>query len=392
MFVRAFALTWLAYFGLYLCRKNFSVIMPFLAKEEGFTSENLAQVLFFYSLAYAIGQVVMGALADRWGARPMVSLGAIISAACSAATSFGQSLWLVQGVNGMAQATGWPGVLKMTRDWFPETNRGVILAWWGTHMVLGGLAGSAFAAYCSQFGWRWAAIAPGLVLCLVALVFFTFSRDKAVRTDLRFTWPGTDRELWGNRRLRAIAIMYFCVKMLRYAFLFWLPYYMTQELNFNPADAGYTSAVFELAGFGGVLLAGYWSERSGPGKRFGVAATMMFVLTLLCMFYPHVSRFGALTNLMAIGLIGAFTFGPDTLMAGAALQESVRAEKTASAAGLVNGFGSIGQILSPLLVNQLSERFGWAVLFAMLGLGAMVGGLVLANEMRHKWQPVQEEV
>ncbi|GAB4369598.1 MAG: MFS transporter [Bryobacter sp.] len=391
MFVRAFVLTWLAYFGLYLCRKNFSVVMPFLKQELGFSSEQLGNVLFFYGLAYAIGQVVMGAFSDRWGARLVVSIGTWVSSVCSVLTSFGTALPVVQGANGMAQAAGWPGVLKMARDWFPESNRGVILAWWGTHMVLGGLAGSAFAAYCSRFGWRWAAIAPAIILTGIGLAFFLFSRDKQRSATWKFTWPWADRDLLANRRLRSIVMMYFFVKMLRYAFIFWLPLYMTEELRYTPENAGYASAIFEFVGFGGVLLAGYWSENGNPGKRFSVSATMMFLLAGLCILYPHVSPVAPWVNILMIGLIGAFTFGPDTLMAGAGVQEAVRPDKTASAGGLVNGLGSTGQILSPLIVAALSAKFGWPVLFAFLGCGAALGGVVLAIEMGKKWEVAAEE-
>jgi sugar phosphate permease len=301
-------------------------------------------------------------------------------------------LVMVQGLNGAAQASGWPGVLKMAREWFPETRRSVILAWWGTHMVLGGLAGSAFAAYCASYGWRGAAFAPAIVLSVIALIFLAFAEDKGNSKDSPLIWPGADRELWANRRLRAIAAMYFQVKLLRYAFLFWLPLYMTEELRYKAVDAGYMSAVFELAGFGGVLLAGYASQSGGASKRFAVGATMMFTLALLCLCYPYVSRWGPQANLAAIGVIGAFTFGPDTLMAGAGVQEAVRAEKTASAGGLVNGLGSTGQILSPLLVSFLSVNFGWPVLFGALGLAALLGGVILALEVRHDYRMAVKEI
>ncbi len=391
MFIRAFALTWIAYFGLYLCRKNFSVIMPFLKSEEGFSSPQLATILFCYSLAYALGQIAIGPVADRWGARKVVSLGALISAGCSAITSTATGLVWVQGLNGAAQASGWPGILRMAREWFPETKRSVILAWWGTHMVLGGLAGSAFAAFCAQFGWRYAALVPAAVLVFVAIVFAAFSRDKSSTARTQICWPGFDRELWSNRRLRSIAAMYFQVKLLRYAFLFWLPLYMTEELGYGAIDAGYTSAIFELVGFGGVLAAGYASQNGGAGKRFAVATSMMFVLAGLCVFYPYFSRLGPAANLAGIALLGAFTFGPDTLMAGAGVQDAVRAEKTASAGGLVNGLGSMGQIVSPLLVSLLSVKYGWPVLFAALSLAALAGGLILALEVRHSYRfPVEE--
>jgi sugar phosphate permease len=395
MFARAFALTWIAYFGLYLCRKNFSVIMPFLKSEEGFSSPQLASILFCYSLAYALGQIVIGPVADRWGSRKVVSIGALVSACCSALTSAASGLVWVQGLNGAAQASGWPGVLRMAREWFPESKRSVILAWWGTHMVLGGLAGSAFAAYCAQFGWRFAALVPAVVLVVIAIGFAVFSRDKSLSAPAQISWPGFDGELWASRRLRAIAAMYFQVKLLRYAFLFWLPLYMTEELGYGAVDAGYTSAIFEFVGFGGVLLAGYASQHGGlhgaAGKRFAVASSMMFVLAGLCVFYPYFSRLGPAANLAGIGLLGAFTFGPDTLMAGAGVQDAVRAEKTASAGGLVNGLGSMGQIVSPLLVSLLSVKYGWPVLFAALSLAALAGALILAFEVRHSYRLAVKE-
>ena len=86
VFPRAFALTWIAYCGYYLCRKNFSVLMPYLKTEQGYSSESLAHVLFVYSVAYSLGQFGMGHLADRVGARGVVMCGALVSAGCSALT------------------------------------------------------------------------------------------------------------------------------------------------------------------------------------------------------------------------------------------------------------------------------------------------------------------
>ena len=76
---RIFAVTWLSYAGLYLCRKNFSVIMPFLMDDYGFTKTDLAWVLTGYSLIYMLGQFVNGLLSDRFGPRIIVATGLLIS-------------------------------------------------------------------------------------------------------------------------------------------------------------------------------------------------------------------------------------------------------------------------------------------------------------------------
>jgi sugar phosphate permease len=374
------------YCGFYLCRKNFSVLMPFLKSEQGYSSDALAQVLFFYSAAYSIGQFTMGHLADRWGARLVVTTGALGSALMSALTGSPVPLGLSQGANGFLQASGWPGVLKMSREWFPSVNRGVIMAWWGTHLVAGGFLASNLAALSASGGWRRAAWVPSLVLALVALLFGLFSRDKAPDPPLP-THPGAPQgssKFPVTTALAAIAVMYFFVKMTRYSFLFWLPLYLTEHLRYAPVEAGYASSVFEAIGFAGVLGAGYVSEHATRGRRFPVGSAMMAILAVLCALYPVISPLGPLWNTASIALIGIFTFGPDTLMAGSGTQEAVPREAVARAAGFVNGVGSAGQVLSPYFVATISSRFGWDALFYSLGAAALLGSAALATHWRKR--------
>lgn len=382
MFARTFALTWLMYCGYYLCRKNLSVLLPYLKSEEGYTSQQLAHVLFAFSLSYALGQFVMGYFADRFGARVVVTAGALTSAICSTLTGSGNYLGLLQGANGVAQSAGWPGVLKMAREWFPERNRAVVMAWWGTHLVAGGLLGTALATRVAEANWRYATWIPAIALAAIASIYGIFSRDGVDRGGVvRGNWL---TNLSINRALVSIAIMYFFVKLTRYAFLFWLPLYMTEVLQYSPTAAGYASSAYELVGFAGVLLAGYVSDKFRFAGRFFVAAVMMFGLAALCAMYPYVSAGSLWINLAAISMIGAFTFGPDTLMAGVATQEAASPAATGSAGGFVNGVGSMGQIVSPYLVSGLSSLFGWHALFAVLGAAAFMGGLALIPEWKKR--------
>lgn len=379
MYRRTFVLTWLIYCAYYLCRKNFSVLMPFLKAEQGYSAEALAHVLFLYSLAYAGGQLLMGSLSDRWGARVVVTAGACISAGCSALTGTLFPLTLAQGVNGLAQAGGWPGVLKLTREWFPSGNRAVVMAWWGTHLVVGGFIATNLAAWLTQEDWRRAAWVPSILLLIVATAFALGARDQTVNhQDATAATPRGPLVL--NPALIAIAAMYFCVKMARYSFLFWLPLYMTERLRYSPQQAGYSSSIFEAAGFGGALAAGYLSERAVRGSRFAVGTVMMLLLGLLCVIYPIMSTWSAGANLVGIALIGACTFGPDTLMAGPATQESAPRGATARAAGFVNGVGSVGQVVSPYLVAFVSSKLGWDALFWMLGAVALAGSAALSTQ------------
>lgn len=381
MFPRAFAISWLGYFGFYLCRKNFSVLMPYLKTETGMSSADLANALFAYSVLYAVGQFTMGRLVDRIGARWVAGSGMIISAVMSGLLSWpagigvASALIAIQGINGAAQSTGWSSVLKLSRDWFPTENRGVWLGWWSTHLVLGGFAGTWLAASCAEVHWTRAAWVPAIALSTIAVLYLFIARDKPAQPET----AAQRGKLRITPALIAIAAMYFCVKLARYAFLFWLPLFMTEYLNYAKPQAGYASSIFELVGVLGALGAGYVSERVN-GNRFSVGSIMMLGLAVLCATYPFVSTLGFSANLAWIGLIGICTFGPDTLMAAAALHDVVPPESIGAAGGFINGVGSTGQIVSPLAVAYLSTHFGWPVLFSLLAVISLCGAFALATQ------------
>lgn len=185
-------------------------------------------------------------------------------------------------------------------------------------------------------------------------------------------------------RIQLIAAVYSILKLTRYSFLFWLPLYMTEELHYSTADAGYSSAAFEVAGFFGVLAAGYVSDKWFHSKRFPTAAIMMGLLAAVCLLYPALSAWSGLANVFGIALIGIMIFGPDTLLGGAAAQDAAPAGALATAAGFINGTGSIGQLISPWLVVLVVQEFGWSNLFYFFASLASGGAILLSVTRRER--------
>jgi predicted MFS family arabinose efflux permease len=87
------------------------------------------------SLAFAVGQLmwgvampVAGAMADRWGPRPVMVGGALLVAAATAATPLAQSTWVLVILVGLLAAPGaaaiGPGILmSASARWIPEAKR-----------------------------------------------------------------------------------------------------------------------------------------------------------------------------------------------------------------------------------------------------------------------------
>jgi sugar phosphate permease len=84
-------------------------------------------------------------------------------------------------------------------------------------------------------------------------------------------------------------------------------------------------------------------------------------------------------------MIGFFTYGPDALMSGAAAIDASSPKAAGLAAGVINGVGSLGQMISGFIVAYMSVKFGWASLFYFLAAIALIAGCLLA--IKWNWVP-----
>lgn len=410
---RIFGITWLAYAGFYLCRKNLSVTMPLMAKQEGWTNLELANVVFGYSLLYASGQFVFGILADRFGSRVVVTLGLLLAVLSNVCLGFAPGLAgliVFACLNGAGQSAGWPGLVKIMAGWFRHSERGVVMAWWTTNYVVGGFIGTIFATFVvtsswllPSLGWHRGFWIPAAVLFLVTILFYLLVRDKPIDARLpsivtthdprrpqpaepeKETFRETARTYWrmmGDRDVWTVAVGALFSKVTRYSFLFWLPLYLTQGLHYETGAAGYTSAVFELAGFFGALIAGYLSDQYMQSRRLPVAALMMWGLAVACFLHPHMAAWGQAGVVASIALIGIMNYGPDTLMQGAASQDLGAKWGVGTASGFVDGVSSVGQLISSYLVGFIAQRYGWDNLFYVFVVMALVGGSIMATRWK----------
>lgn len=148
-------------------------------------------------------------------------------------------------------------------------------------------------------------------------------------------------------------------------------------------SAGNLSTLFDVGGIVGGILAGHVSDRLGA--RAVTAASFMYLAIpslLLYRAYGDASRF---LNIVLMMIAGLFVNGPYALITTAvsadlgthsSLKGNSRALATVTA--IIDGTGSVGAALGPLLTGFLSRR-GWNAVFSMLIFGAFVAGLLLSR-------------
>jgi OPA family sugar phosphate sensor protein UhpC-like MFS transporter len=385
----ALVTSWVAYATYYLGRKNWSAIKKPLAHELGLSTAALGAIDTAFLAAYALGQFASGLLGDRIGARRLVGAGMLLSAlACagfgssSGALAFGA--WFV--LNGLAQSTGWPGTTRVVADWTTPENRGTVMGLWSTCYQVGGLVATPLAGLlAAHFGWRSALFGPALALALVGGVVLATLPAPPAPPGGNVNAPSVglaQRSVLASRTLWLFGASYFFIKLVRYALVFWLPYYLSTVEGYSTAKAANVSIAFDAGGIVGVIVLGRVADRSRRFSRQALSALWILGLVPVLWAYSRLGLGSTALDIVVLALAGALLFGPDSLLSGAAAQDAGGPGAAATATGFVNGLGSFGAVVQGLVVPPIERAFGWRALFPSLALFAFGAALVLLPTLR----------
>nr|XP_040143004.1 glucose-6-phosphate exchanger SLC37A1 isoform X1 [Ictidomys tridecemlineatus]XP_040143005.1 glucose-6-phosphate exchanger SLC37A1 isoform X1 [Ictidomys tridecemlineatus]XP_040143006.1 glucose-6-phosphate exchanger SLC37A1 isoform X1 [Ictidomys tridecemlineatus]XP_040143007.1 glucose-6-phosphate exchanger SLC37A1 isoform X1 [Ictidomys tridecemlineatus]XP_040143008.1 glucose-6-phosphate exchanger SLC37A1 isoform X1 [Ictidomys tridecemlineatus] len=159
-------------------------------------------------------------------------------------------------------------------------------------------------------------------------------------------------------------------KLVSYTFLFWLPLYITSVDHLDAKKAGELSTLFDVGGIFGGILAGVISDRLE--KRASTCGLMLLLAAPTLYVFSSVSKMGLEATVAMLLLSGALVSGPYALITTAvsadlgthkSLKGNAHALSTVTA--IIDGTGSVGAALGPLLAGLISPS-GWSNVFYML--------------------------
>ncbi|XP_064183864.1 glucose-6-phosphate exchanger SLC37A1 [Anguilla rostrata] len=159
-------------------------------------------------------------------------------------------------------------------------------------------------------------------------------------------------------------------KLVSYTFLFWLPLYITKAAHLDAKRAGDLSTLFDVGGIVGGVLAGVISDKLS--KRATTCAVMLLLAAPTLYVFSMISELGLGPTIAMLLVCGALVNGPYALITTAvsadlgthkSLKGNARALSTVTA--IIDGTGSVGAAVGPLLAGLLSVR-GWNHVFYML--------------------------
>ncbi|KGL98345.1 Glycerol-3-phosphate transporter [Charadrius vociferus] len=383
---------------------------------EPFDKNNYKQLLgaldYSFLCAYAIGMYLSGIIGERLPIRYYLTVGMLASGLFTAMFGLGyfyniHNLWfyiMAQIANGLVQTTGWPSVVTCIGNWFGKGRRGLIMGIWNSHTSVGNILGSLIAAYWVSTCWGLSFVMPGVIIAVMGIVCFLFliehpkdiscsctpssvkmqhllidSENCSVSLNAIPEVTGEGRHgtsaisFLGALRIPGVIEFSLCLlfaKLVSYTFLFWLPLYITNVEHLDAKRAGDLSTLFDVGGIFGGILAGLISDRLE--KRASTCGMMLLLAAPTLYMFSAVSKMGLEATVVMLLISGALVNGPYALITTAvsadlgthkSLKGNARALSTVTA--IIDGTGSVGAALGPLLAGLISPS-GWNNVFYML--------------------------
>ena len=305
----------------------YSFLLNPISQELKLTPFQHSWVMGFSLGMTALGGVLCGALADRFGRRPVLqgtilaySIGTLM---CGLSHSLG-SLLFWRSVTGLGVGGEWGSGHALIAETFPPKRRGHYGALMQSGAPLGvGLAALMGSLFAPAFGWRATFIVSGLPALLVAAV-----RRGIPESDL---WEKQRLGHGGSRRfgeilaalfqggirgiaLRALILAIFNMSAYWFTYV-WFPGYLQQERGMTVVRSGLWVLVIVAGELVGYASFGMVSDRIGRKPAFSLYSFFMAGgLALITLFWDSISTSTPLL-LAAMALLGIGTgtwsnFGP----------------------------------------------------------------------------------
>jgi MFS transporter, ACS family, tartrate transporter len=336
--------------------------------------------------------------ARRWIARIMITWGAI--GCCMAWVTGPVGFYLLRFLLGAAEAGLFPGVILYLTYWLPARYRARSLGLFALGIPLSSVVGAPFSGAILQSfngalgikGWQWLYLleaAPAILLGLAVYVFLTDRPDEAGwLTDAERAWlraqfaaeprapversHGFTWAMLGDRRMLALAAVFFLTGMPSYGLSLWLPQ-IVHGFGVTHLSTGFLTAMPFFVGCVAMVYWGYRSDRQHERLWHAVVAAVLAGVSLLAGAFTS----SAPVQLAMVCIAAAGTYG----MKGPFLSivsEAFTGTTAAAGIALVSTLGNLSGFAAPALVGVIiGATDSYRLALVALGVASALGGLLL---------------
>ncbi len=394
--MRAFHLTWVAFFVCFFAWFACAPLMPVIKGQFHLSVSQIADINIAAVAITIIVRLIVGPLCDRFGPRKtytgLLALGAIPVLGVAAAQSYesfllfrlgigavGASFVITQYHTSVMFGPKVVGTANAASAGWGNSGGGVAQA---TMPLL--LSAVVMAGVSETMGWRVALIVPGVMMLIMAVVYYKFTQDcpEGNFSELRaagIAFEGGGKGGWAsffeacrNYRAWLLFITYgACFGIELFIHNVAATYYV-DHFGLSLKQAGMAAGSFGLLALFARALGGWISDKVAARGDLNSRVNLLFVLMLgeglgLLWFSQTTSVTLAIVAMLAFGLCTHMACGSTY-----ALVPFVNPKALGGVAGIVGAGGNVGAVLAGFLmkstgdVRQTLMILGGAVLVAAL--------------------------
>lgn len=372
----------------YIDRQSVAILKPTLQHQFGWSESDYGDVVFSFSLAYAIGFVFAGRLIDRLGTRLGFTLAITIWSVAAIGHAFAPAVGGVAApvlsffglgystsvagflamrfLLGLGESGNFPAAIKTVAEWFPRKERALSTGLFNSGTNIGALVTPLVVPLITiRYGWGWAFISTGALGFLWLILWWRFyyrpeQHPRVTPEELAFIRSdppdATAYVPWKRivpyRQAWAFAIGKFLTDPIWYLYLFWIPDFLGRTYGLDlktigpPVIAIYLAA--DVGSIGGGWLSSTLLNRGWTPNAARKTAMLICALAVTPMVFA--SQIGHLwTAVAVVGLAAAAHQGWSANLFTLTSDMFPRA-----AVGSVVGFGSMAGAIGGMLIAKLT--------------------------------------
>jgi predicted MFS family arabinose efflux permease len=372
-------------------RSSNAVIAPSLISDLALSADDIANVSGSFFLIFAVMQIPLGVLLDRFGARLIMSslmVLAVVGSLCFAASETRLDLVLGQLLIGTGCAGLMVGSLVILARWYPQGRFAGAMATLFAFANAGNLAATLpLAAAVTAWGWRSTFVGLAVITALLAGIFFLVVRDAPPDHPYHDRRPETllqvARGLGKIIRTRDLCLVFPMVAVGYASFIsivgLWGGPYLDEVYGLDPIARGKVLSVMALSMIAGTLAYGWLDHRFASRRALTTIGGCTTGLILLVLALESGGPLWSTVALLCLfGCFGAYSL---VVMAhGLALfpDELVGRGTTALNTALMGG-AAIIQAVTGAVVDAFPHRHGSTATMPYALVFAMLAGLTLVT-------------
>lgn len=390
--MRTFHITWMTFFVCFFGWFGLAPLMPTIKENLHLDKSQIGNIIIASVSGTIIARLLIGKLCDTLGPRKtytaLLLLGAIPVMCVGLAQSYssfllfrlaisiiGASFVITQFHTSMMFAPAVKGTANAVAGGWGNLGGGV------TNMVMP----LVFAAivgfgYTKQEAWRYAMIFPGVMMLVMAFLYYRFTKDTAagnydeIKREIKIKTK-TDYSILKDWRIWSLALAYAVCFGMEITFDNIAALHFVQEYKLSQSSAGFWAGAFGFMNIFARALGGIFADR--VGKSYGMRGKGLLLATVLLLEGFGLIMF-AQAGSFGMAIFSMITFALFLKMANGttyAITPFVNEKNVGLVSGIVGAGGNVGGMLFGFLFKSKSITYIQA--FSYIGIIVVCVSLIV---------------